>query len=322
MGLAVATLLLMTLLDRKRSTHDHRVERPQELRRPSSPSTTSAWTSRPARSPRCSGPSGSGKSTLLRAIAGLEGLDSGVVAIGGVDVTREPPQKRGIGFVFQHYAAFKHMTVRDNVAFGLTIRKRPKAEVAAQGRRAARDRRARRVPAPLPRAALRRPAPADGARPGPRGRPRGAAPRRAVRGARRQGARRPAALAAPAPRRGARDHGARHARPGGGARRRRPDRRAQPGPHRAGRRPRVALRAPGQRLRHVLPRVGRPARGPARAPARHRPRPRPGGARSPPTRARPGRPGSSRPSSSASCASASRCGSSCGPTRASGSPPR
>ena len=75
------------------------------------------------------GPSGSGKSTLLRAIAGLEGLDSGVVSIGGVDVTREPPQKRGIGFVFQHYAAFKHMTVRDNVAFGLTIRKRPKAEV-------------------------------------------------------------------------------------------------------------------------------------------------------------------------------------------------
>ncbi|MFL6171001.1 MAG: sulfate/molybdate ABC transporter ATP-binding protein [Ornithinibacter sp.] len=75
------------------------------------------------------GPSGSGKSTLLRAVAGLEGLDSGVVSIGGVDVTREPPQKRGIGFVFQHYAAFKHMTVRDNVAFGLTIRKRPRAEV-------------------------------------------------------------------------------------------------------------------------------------------------------------------------------------------------
>ena len=75
------------------------------------------------------GPSGSGKSTLLRSIAGLEGLDSGVVSIGGVDVTREPPQKRGIGFVFQHYAAFKHMTVRDNVAFGLTIRKRPRREV-------------------------------------------------------------------------------------------------------------------------------------------------------------------------------------------------
>ena len=75
------------------------------------------------------GPSGSGKSTLLRSIAGLESLDSGVVIIADKDVTRVPPQKRDIGFVFQHYAAFKHMTVRDNVAFGLKIRKRPKNEV-------------------------------------------------------------------------------------------------------------------------------------------------------------------------------------------------
>src|SRR5690606_10008418 len=71
------------------------------------------------------GPSGSGKSTLLRSIAGLESLDDGVVMIAGKDVTRVAPQKRDIGFVFQHYAAFKHMTVRDNVAFGLKIRKRP-----------------------------------------------------------------------------------------------------------------------------------------------------------------------------------------------------
>jgi sulfate transport system ATP-binding protein len=76
------------------------------------------------------GPSGSGKSTLLRSIAGLEQLDGGRIVIGGRDVTGVAPQKRGIGFVFQHYAAFKHMTVRDNVAFGLTIRKRPKDEVA------------------------------------------------------------------------------------------------------------------------------------------------------------------------------------------------
>ena len=75
------------------------------------------------------GPSGSGKSTLLRSIAGLESLDSGVVVIAGKDVTRVSPQKRDIGFVFQHYAAFKHMTVRDNVAFGLKIRKRPKPEI-------------------------------------------------------------------------------------------------------------------------------------------------------------------------------------------------
>jgi sulfate transport system ATP-binding protein len=75
------------------------------------------------------GPSGSGKSTLLRIIGGLEQADSGTVQIHGDDVTRLPPQKRGIGFVFQHYAAFKHMTVRDNVAFGLKIRKTPKERV-------------------------------------------------------------------------------------------------------------------------------------------------------------------------------------------------
>ncbi len=76
------------------------------------------------------GPSGSGKSTLLRTIAGLDEPDTGSIVINGRDVTQVPPQKRGIGFVFQHYAAFKHLTVRDNVAFGLKIRKRPKAEIA------------------------------------------------------------------------------------------------------------------------------------------------------------------------------------------------
>jgi sulfate transport system ATP-binding protein len=75
------------------------------------------------------GPSGGGKSTLLRVIAGLERPDAGTVAINGRDVTNDPAQDRGIGFVFQHYAAFKHMTVRDNVGFGLRIRKRPKAEI-------------------------------------------------------------------------------------------------------------------------------------------------------------------------------------------------
>jgi len=72
------------------------------------------------------GPSGSGKSTLLRIIGGLEFPDSGSVEIHGQDVTDIAPQRREIGFVFQHYAAFKHMTVRDNVGFGLKIRKTPK----------------------------------------------------------------------------------------------------------------------------------------------------------------------------------------------------
>jgi sulfate transport system ATP-binding protein len=75
------------------------------------------------------GPSGSGKSTLLRVIAGLEVPDTGAVVIDDQDATGLPPQKRGIGFVFQHYAAFKHMTVFQNVAFGLSVRKRPKAEI-------------------------------------------------------------------------------------------------------------------------------------------------------------------------------------------------
>jgi sulfate transport system ATP-binding protein len=75
------------------------------------------------------GPSGGGKSTLLRIIAGLESADSGSIEIEGVEATHLSPQKRNVGFVFQHYAAFKHMTVAKNVAFGLEIRKRPKEEV-------------------------------------------------------------------------------------------------------------------------------------------------------------------------------------------------
>jgi sulfate transport system ATP-binding protein len=75
------------------------------------------------------GPSGGGKSTLLRIIAGLEVPDSGTVEIAGTDATRLPPQRRNVGFVFQHYAAFKHMSVFRNVAFGLEIRKRPKPEI-------------------------------------------------------------------------------------------------------------------------------------------------------------------------------------------------
>src|SRR5262249_35735707 len=72
------------------------------------------------------GPSGGGKSTLLRVIAGLETPDVGRVTINGDDATSLPPQRRNVGFVFQHYAAFKHLSVFRNVAFGLEIRKRPK----------------------------------------------------------------------------------------------------------------------------------------------------------------------------------------------------
>jgi sulfate/thiosulfate transport system ATP-binding protein len=75
------------------------------------------------------GPSGGGKSTLLRIIAGLETADSGTVFIDGTDVTNVAARDRGIGFVFQHYAAFTHMTVWDNVAFGLKVAKTPKPKI-------------------------------------------------------------------------------------------------------------------------------------------------------------------------------------------------
>jgi sulfate/thiosulfate transport system ATP-binding protein len=78
------------------------------------------------------GPSGSGKSTLLRVIAGLEEPDAGSVSIEGRDLTDAPARTRGVGFVFQHYAPFKHMTVHENVAFGLTVRKAPKREIDAR----------------------------------------------------------------------------------------------------------------------------------------------------------------------------------------------
>ena len=76
------------------------------------------------------GPSGGGKSTVLRIIAGLEPPDTGEVILGGKVSTWTRVQDRNIGFVFQSYALFRHMTVRENIAFGLTIRRRPRAEIA------------------------------------------------------------------------------------------------------------------------------------------------------------------------------------------------
>ena len=75
------------------------------------------------------GPSGSGKSTILRTIAGLETAETGTVELTGEDATAVPIQHRGVGFVFQHYALFRHMTVRENIAFGLKVRKLPKAQI-------------------------------------------------------------------------------------------------------------------------------------------------------------------------------------------------
>jgi sulfate transport system ATP-binding protein len=82
------------------------------------------------------GPSGSGKTTLLRILAGLEAPDSGEVSLGGEDFLRLSPRQRRVGFVFQHYALFRHLTVAANVAFGLEVRPRrlrpSKAEIGAR----------------------------------------------------------------------------------------------------------------------------------------------------------------------------------------------
>ena len=179
------------------------------------------------------GPSGSGKTTLLRIIAGLDVPDSGTVLLDDRDVTHVPPQDRGIGFVFQHYAPFKHMTVWDNVAFGLTIRHRPKDEIrrtVGDLLDACPDRPPRR---PLPGPALRRPAPAHGPRPRPGHPALRAAAGRTLRGSRRPRPQGAARLAAAPPRRIPRDDGLRDPRPGRGHGRGRPHRRHGRRTHRA-----------------------------------------------------------------------------------------
>jgi len=84
------------------------------------------------------GPSGSGKTTLLRVIAGFERPDSGTIELAGTDVTRQPPYARNVNTVFQDYALFPHMTVIENVEYGLKIQKVPRAERRRKGRTDAR----------------------------------------------------------------------------------------------------------------------------------------------------------------------------------------
>ncbi len=202
------------------------------------------------------GPSGSGKSTLLRIIAGLELPDSGSVEIDGADLGNVRPQKRGIGFVFQHYAAFTHMTVRENVAFGLADPQASARRGARARRRAAGARRADQVGRAAAGAAVRRAAPADGARAGARGPAARTAARRAVRRAGRDRPRRASGVAAPPARRAACDDRARDPRSGGGDGGRRPDRGDELRRDRAGRIAARDLRPPGERVRDGLRRAG------------------------------------------------------------------
>src|SRR5262245_33620090 len=80
------------------------------------------------------GPSGSGKTTVLRLTAGLETPDAGRIVVDGEDVTRVPPERRRFGMVFQHYALFPHMTVGENVAFGLASRQDGRSQKSARAR--------------------------------------------------------------------------------------------------------------------------------------------------------------------------------------------
>ena len=190
------------------------------------------------------GPSGSGKTTTLRMIAGFEEPDAGTVELDGEDVTGVPPYDRSVNTVFQDYALFPHMTVADNVEYGLKVAGADGAERARRRRRGARD------GAPGPDYGDRKPSELSG---GQRQRvalaraivepTAGAAARRAARRARPEAARADAGRAEADPD-GGRDHlRLRHPRPGGGADDVGPDRGLQRGPDRAGRPAGRGLRA-------------------------------------------------------------------------------
>ena len=205
------------------------------------------------------GPSGCGKTTTLRVIAGFEEPDAGRVLLDGEDVTFVSPKKRNVNMVFQDYALFPHMTVADNVAFGLKLKRVEAAELKLPGGRDADRGPPRRLRGPPPGRALRRPAPARRARPRARQPPGRAAARRAAGRPRPEAAPRDAARAEADPAEHRDDLRLRHPRPGGSADDVGPDRghgrRRRP----AGGRAAGALRAPGDRLRRRLHRHLEPA---------------------------------------------------------------
>ena len=199
---------------------------------------TSASSSPRASSSRCSGPSGCGKTTTLRMIGGFEQPTEGTVRIDGDDVSALPPHKRPTNTVFQSYALFPHMSVEDNVAFGLRRKRVGKEEIARTGRGRAEAGRPRGRGEPAAGAALGRPAAARRAGAGAGQPAEGPAARRAARRPRPETAQGAPGRAEADPAR-RRDHlRLRHPRPGGGADDERPDRGDEPRPGRAGRRPR------------------------------------------------------------------------------------
>ena len=195
------------------------------------------------------GPSGCGKTTALRILAGLDEATSGTVSVGGQDVSRVPANKRDMGMVFQAYSLFPHLTVLDNVAFGLKMRGKDKGERTSRADDMLELVGLSAHTAQVRQRAVGRPAAAGRAGPGAGDPAAGAAARRAALGAGRQGARAAARRDPACSARGRHDDAVRHARPGGGARRRRPGRRDEPGQARTARRARRALRQPGDAVR-------------------------------------------------------------------------
>ena len=195
------------------------------------------------------GPSGCGKTTLLRIVAGLLAVDRGKVTLDGEDITAQPPHRRDVGVVFQNYALFPHLTVAENVAFGLQGAASRRGRDARRGEALPRAGPPYRLRRPLGARAVRRPAAAGRGRPRARGAAQAPAARRAVLGARPQAARDDADRAAPPAARARHDGGLRHPRPGRGAHHVGPHRGDEPRRDRAVRHARSDLSPPGDRLR-------------------------------------------------------------------------
>ena len=201
------------------------------------------------------GPSGCGKSTALRMVAGLEDISDGELKIGGQVVNERAPKDRDIAMVFQNYALYPHMTVRENMGFALKLAKTPQRRDRQQGQRGGEDPRPRAAPRPQAGQPVRRPAPArrDGTRDRPQ--PERVPDGRAAVEPRRQASRADADRDLPDPAAARDDHDLRHPRPDRGDDARRPDRGDARRRAAAGRAAVGALRPPEQPVRRRLHRL-------------------------------------------------------------------
>ena len=209
------------------------------------------------------GPSGCGKSTALRMIAGLETISSGELRIGGKVVNDLEPKDRDVAMVFQSYALYPHLTVRNNIAFALKLQKMPKAEINAARREGGQDPRADREPRSATRSAVGRPAPAGGDGSGDRAPAAGLLDGRAAVEPGRQAARADASRGLQDPALAERHDRLRDPRPDRGDDDGRSSRRALAGRAAAGRHTAEPLRPSRQRVRRCVHRL--PADEPARS---------------------------------------------------------